>query len=212
MDRFFDERAASYDEHMRAELERFHAFYAAAVAPIPETDTPIEILDLGIGTGLELPGILERAPRASITGIDISKAMLDRLRAKFLSAEDRLRLIRGSFLDADLGEKTYDVVVSSMALHHWMPDRKLGLYERIRRSLRPSGLFVNGDFIRGGGNEEPLPTFPGATVGAEDDLVHVDHPLPVDTEMELLRRSGFGSIDVVFRMERAAVLVGRRPA
>jgi len=101
-----------------------------------------------------------RAPRASITGIDISKAMLDRLRAKFPDAEDRLRLIRGSFLDADLGEKTYDVVVSSMALHHWMPDRKLGLYERIRRSLRPSGLFVNGDFIRGAEMRNPFRRFP----------------------------------------------------
>jgi len=212
MDRFFDERAGSYDEHMRTELERFDAFYAAVAAPIPETDTPIEILDLGIGTGLELPGILVRAPRASITGIDISKAMLDRLRAKFPDAEDRLHLIHGSFLDADLGEETYDVVVSSMALHHWMPDRKLGLYKRIRGSLRPGGRFVNGDFIGGGENGGPLPTFPGATVGAEDDLVHVDHPLPVDTEIELLRRSGFDSIDVVFRTQRSAVLVARRSA
>jgi len=210
MDRFFDERADSYDEHMRAELERFDAFYAAVADSMPVTDEPIEILDLGIGTGLELPGILSRAPRATITGIDVSEGMLDRLRAKFPDASKDLRLIHGSFLEVDLGEAAYDIVISTMALHHWLPDRKLSLYRRIGAALRLGGLFVNGDYVEDSSTTSPLPTCPGSREGNGGGLVHVDHPLTIQEELGLLSRSGFGPVRVAFRTEHAAVLVARR--
>ena len=210
MDRFFDARAETYDEHMRAELESFDAFYTAIADAIPATHEPIEILDLGIGTGLELPAVLARVPSARITGIDVSGRMLDRFRDKFPDAVGRVRLIQASFLDVELGRGAYDIAISAMALHHWLPDRKLGLYRRIRDALRPGGLFVNGDYVDDGPQHGPLPTCPGGRDDGGGRLVHVDRPLAVDVEIGLLREGSFDPFGVTFRTPRSSFIAARR--
>jgi len=170
---FFDARVDGYDEHMRANVETFDAFYEAIGAACPRTDASIEVLDLGIGTGLELGPLFARAPGARVTGIDVSAGMLARLRAKYADRIDQLCLVQASFLDVDLRREAYDLVVSSMALHHWLAEKKLGFYRRIFDALRPGGRFVNGDYVRSD-DDESLPTCPGASDETATGLVHVD--------------------------------------
>ena len=205
---FFDARVGGYDDHMRANVEAFEAFYDAIGAACPRTDAPIEVLDLGIGTGLELGPLFARAPGARVTGIDVSAGMLARLRAKHADRIDQLRLVQASFLDVDLGRGAYDLVVSSMALHHWLSAEKLALYRRIFDALRLGGRFVNGDYVRS--DDDPLPTCPGASDEPTTRLVHVDRPLSVDEEQRLLRESGFALVRVAFATARSAVLVANR--
>ena len=207
---FFDRRADGYDEHMKENVEAFDAFYGAVADAVPKTDEAIELLDLGVGTGLELPAVLARVPNARLTGIDVSSEMLARLRVRLADRLDRVRLLQASFLETEFGRGIYDVVLSTMALHHWPPETKLPLYRRIRAALRPDGQFINGDYILADGDQDPLPTFPGASSGASADLVHVDLPLPIEVEERLLREAGFTSIRVAFKTARSAVLVAMR--
>jgi tRNA (cmo5U34)-methyltransferase len=209
---FFDERAEGYDEHMRGNVDSFEAFYGSVARAVPETEEPIEILDLGVGTGLELPAVFERASHSRITGIDVSSEMLSRLRGRLADRLDQIRLLQASFLEEEFGEGAYDVVLSAMALHHWSPKVKLLLYRWIREALRPGGRFINGDYIRADGEQEPLPTFPGASTGESTELLHVDLPLPIDVEEQLLTEAGFSSTRVVFRTARSAVFVAERRA
>lgn len=47
-------------------------------------DTSINsLLDIGCGTGLELASIYQKFPNVKITGIDLSKDMLEKLRVKY---------------------------------------------------------------------------------------------------------------------------------
>jgi len=147
MARFFDVRATGYEQHMRESVEDVTAFYRSIADALPEFGNSPTILDLGIGTGLELDHLFERFPRASVTGIDVSVGMLDELARKNRPWSPHLKLLTGSFLELDLGYAAYDAVISSMALHHWVPRVKLDLYSRIHRALRDGGFFVNGDFI-----------------------------------------------------------------
>ncbi len=91
-ERFFDAIAARYDREyavagsasrdrmarVLGELSRAEALQAAATDPA----APRRVLDLGVGTGRELPALLDAgyAP----TGVDLAQAMLDRcaLRAR----------------------------------------------------------------------------------------------------------------------------------
>jgi len=209
---FFDTRADGYDEHMKVNVESFDAFYAAVADAVPETDKPIELLDLGVGTGLELPAVLERTPNARITGIDVSSEMLSRLRTRLADRPDQVRVLQASFLDTEFGDSAYDLILSTMALHHWPPAAKAILYRRIFETLRLGGRFVNGDYILADGTPDPLPTFPGAVAGGSEDLVHVDMPLPIDVEVRLLREAGFSSVRIPFRTARSAVFVAERVA
>jgi tRNA (cmo5U34)-methyltransferase len=137
MAEFFDARVATYDDHMREIAEDFDGYYGAIAEALPATDAPVSILDLGIGTGLELALLFRRLPNARVTGIDLSAKMLAELRRKHEDRAGQIRTIRSSFLELDLGAGIYAHAVSSMALHHHLFDEKVALYRRIRRACLP---------------------------------------------------------------------------
>jgi 2-polyprenyl-3-methyl-5-hydroxy-6-metoxy-1,4-benzoquinol methylase len=111
----FDARAAVWDANpQRRALSRSIASTMDAAGVFKDVRTA---LDFGCGTGLLT---LELATRAEqVTGLDTSPAMLAELSAKISRAE----LSNVDTLLADLGAgdllpATYDLVTSSMALHH----------------------------------------------------------------------------------------------
>ena len=144
MGAFFDLRAAGYDDYLRDEVftsTTFCEFYKAVSAPIESTDTPLNILDLGCGTGLELEALLERAPNALITGVDLSQNMLELLRARYSDRASQITLVAGSYLTIPLEPQAYDHIISVMANHHLLRGPKRDLYGKIRSALKPGGTY-----------------------------------------------------------------------
>ena len=89
---FFDARAAGYDDHMRDIIFSDTActqFYQAVSSPIEKTDEPLNILNLGYGTGLEIEALFQRVLNALITGVDLSKNMLERLRKRYIAWDQK---------------------------------------------------------------------------------------------------------------------------
>ncbi len=200
---FFDDRAAGYERHMFAQVEDVSAFYASLADALPREPTSPDVLDLGIGTGLELDALFDRFPNASVTGIDLSAGMLRRLARKRHRWPGRVSVVTGSFLTLDFGTQAYDAVVSSMALHHWIPSIKLDLYRRVRATLRPNGVFVNADYVVSANeSNRRLQAFTSAGHKA-DHHQHIDLPLPEEREIDLLRQAGFGMVTVTFRRSNA---------
>lgn len=97
------------------------------------------ILDVGVGTGLELPLF---SPRSSVTGVDLSEAMLRRARARVLG--ERLASVAGlCVMDAmRLGfpDASFDAVVAPFVMTV-VPDPAATL-EEFARVLRPGGEIV----------------------------------------------------------------------
>jgi len=62
--------------------------------------TAFNLLDLGCGTGLELNEIFKTHPNIKVTGVDLTKAMLDGLKQKHPDKD--LTLIHASYFDYDL--------------------------------------------------------------------------------------------------------------
>src|SRR5256714_14888480 len=71
------------------------------------------ILELGTGTGETARRVLERHPGAHLTGIDVSPEMLEEARRRLPDAD--LRVVR---LEDPLPEGAFDLVVSTLAVHH----------------------------------------------------------------------------------------------
>ena len=82
MDDFFAARIDGYDEHMKRDIEGASGFYAYTASLLPLAGGS-RVLDLGCGTGLELEEYFVLNPGAAVTGIDLSEAMLNVLKAKF---------------------------------------------------------------------------------------------------------------------------------
>ena len=197
---FFEKRLDGYDEHMKTEIEGSGEFYPFTASLLPARPG-CRVLDLGCGTGLELEAYFRLNPGALVTGIDLSPGMLEALRRKFPDREG-LNLICGSYFDAPLGEG-YDAAVSVESLHHFPAERKLSLYRRLRRALKPGGYFILTDYfaesealektyfedLRRLRQAEGLP--PGS--------YHYDTPLTAEHELEILRKAGFSWAEILAR-------------
>ncbi len=112
----------------------------AAVQP-----APTRILEVGCGTGRNLCNLARRFPRAAITGLDLSPAMLDLAARKTAAYGSRVRLVRQAY-DAPLGrEPGFDLVLCSYALSMFNPGFESAI-AAAARDLVPGGCFASVDF------------------------------------------------------------------
>ncbi len=214
MDEFFDSVSGNYDEHMKQTVHQFNRYYERISEEIVPTDKEIKILDLGIGTGLELAGIFKRAPNALIDAVDISEKMLGELLKKFSDKSSRINLHRASYLAYEAPENHYDYVVAVMTLHHLTADLKLNLYERISGFLKDGGLFVEGDYYVAPLKEKQLLNHYHSTVsgvpGYKHGDYHIDIPFSLRTQKELLNKSGFDKIKVVYKKSETGIITASK--
>ena len=215
----FDETARGYDAARRRLLPCFDPFYGAALGLLPfAADAPLRMVDLGAGTGL-LSGLVAAAyPRARITLVDISGEMLALARQRLGGAA------RFDFVEADIAGYALpgglDAVVSALAIHHLTDGDKRALYGRIRDSLRPGGVFVNAEQVRGTtpaldarNHDDWLAEVERLGVG-EGELAEAfarmeqDHPATLADQLAWLRDAGFGTVECRFENGMFAVFGG----
>lgn len=98
-----------------------------------------EVLELGCGTGrVSLP---MAQTGASVTGVDLSRPMLARLRAR-IPADLAVEIVHGDFRHLDLGRTFPLVVLPFNAFHHlYTTAEALSFLERVKTHLHPDGRF-----------------------------------------------------------------------
>ena len=70
MNSFFDARVKDYEEYVRQEADGAQDYYRETAKLIPKRKR-LSLVDLGVGTGLELDEIFQQNPGVTVTGIDI---------------------------------------------------------------------------------------------------------------------------------------------
>lgn len=196
---FFRARVDGYEEHMGL-WEKAYERLAELIPASAKT-----LLDLGCGTGLELDAIFARRQDLAATGIDLCPDMLEKLREK----HPAVKTLCGDYFQEELGSGCFDCAVSFESLHHFSPEKKRGLYEKIHRALKPGGVFFLVDYLACCEEEERLlmefcrEKRREAGI-SEDVFVHFDTPLTVEHEMQLL--SGFSKVEFLACIEGASFL------
>ena len=197
MDAFFEARLNGYEAHMLSNIEGAEEFYPFTAAQLPDRPEAA-VLDLGCGTGLELRWYYRRNPTARVTGIDLSEKMLAVLAQHY--GEKAPTLIRGSYFEVPLGEGVFDAAVSVESLHHFTKEEKIGLYEKLRNSLRFGGYFILTDyFAASDAQEQQFRAELEAWKIAQgvQGLYHFDTPLTVQHEQEALLAAGFSRVEIL---------------
>lgn len=180
---FFNEHIGDYDDK--------HAPFMSAKEQITEQlpEGTQRVLDLGAGTGLELFALFRRFPEARVVAVDVSDLMLEKLRTRPFAHLVECR--QGDFFEVELGEG-YDAVISSSALHHFAYDDKLLLYRRLYRALKPGGTVVICDYYSKDNAEEAAHFI--ELKENPNGRSHVDTPLTMEHERELMEACGFTEI------------------
>lgn len=185
---FFTKRLHDYEEHM-AIWEQSYQMFAKSLP----TDCR-KLLDLGCGTGLELDRIWQRDPQIEVTGVDLCQDMLDKLQAKH--GDKNLVTVCEDYFQYDFGLEAWDAVVSFESLHHFLPEKKESLYQKVYHSLKDGGIFLLGDYIACCDEEEELLRDVCLKKRQEqgiaaDCFVHFDIPLTLEHETEIMKKVGF---------------------
>lgn len=146
---FFNQLSQSYDDTIKRTIPPYQEMFEAVVgyAFLP-SDAPWNILELGCGTGNLSVFISSMFPQARMTLVDLSPEMLAQAALKLEGETERLTFVEGGFMQVDLPEAAFDVVVSSVALHHLLDTEKPGMYQRIFRWLKPGGLLRIADEVK----------------------------------------------------------------
>jgi len=181
----------------------------AAVLELLAFGGPIaRVLDLGTGDGYTLGRVLAEHPGAVGVGLDFSTEMLGRARASF--GDDPRVEIREHDLDQALPEGlgSFDLVVSSFAIHHCVPERQRALYGEVFEHVTPGGRFVNLEHV-----SSPTPELQEqflAALGAEEDPSN--KLVAVETQLGWLREIGFTDVDCFWKWRELALLSGCKPS
>jgi tRNA (cmo5U34)-methyltransferase len=192
----------------RDRIPHRHEAYEIVVEILPERVE--RVLDLGTGDGHTLAVVLRARPGATGVGLDFQEEMLQRARARF--ADDSTVEIRRHDLDEplphDLGH--FDVIVSSFAIHHLVPERQCALYGEVFDHLRPGGLFANAEHVA------------STTARRHEEFLHAlgtatenDDPsnklVPVGTHLSWLEDCGFADGECLWKWRELAVVTGNKP-
>jgi ubiquinone/menaquinone biosynthesis C-methylase UbiE len=115
------------------------------------------VLDLGCGTGNLTAVALDHLDQASIVAVDPSDGMRKTCSARF-AGEARVEVVAGSAASIPGPDGVFDLVISSLALHHIPVGEKGAVARELARVVAPGGKLLYMDVFVDveGGPPDPL--------------------------------------------------------
>lgn len=211
----WDAHARDYDDARRRLVPCFDAFYGTVAQLVATTaKARPRVLDLGAGTGLLSEQVSAKVSLGALVVQDGSADMLALARQRLASLKPET--VVSNFNDP-LPAGSFDVIMSSLAIHHLEHVEKRALFKRIHASLNPGGLFVNADQIAAithaqqslleathlntarslGSSEEEI--------AASLERMKLDRCAPIAPQITWLNEAGFPEAGVFFQWFRFAV-------
>jgi len=168
------------------------------------------VLDLGTGDGRLLALLRLGRPDMHGVGLDFSGLMLNAARKRFAD-DERIELVEHDLAEPLPAFGRFDVVVSSLAIHHLEHKRKRSLYGEVFEILEPGGMFANFEHVASSTHRLHVAFF--AAIG--EPFEHEDPSdrlLDVESQLAWLRELGFDDVDCYWKWLEMALLVGAKPA
>jgi ubiquinone/menaquinone biosynthesis C-methylase UbiE len=192
-DRFADEYLEAHAQNLKLSGEGPEYFARHKIDEIRRVwskagrSEPRTILDFGAGIGNSLPHLKRNFPEAELIALDVSMRSLK-------VAEERFgpiaRYVAYGGEGALAPDASVDLAFSACVFHHIDADEHVGLFAKLRRTLRPGGALV----IFEHNPVNPVTRHIVATCPFDDNAVL----LPSGVLKARLRSAGFGRVAVAY--------------
>lgn len=215
----FEDEAQDFDSIILKLIPGYVQMVEALVSALPfHKMALIQGIDLGCGTGTVTQAVLNAFPNAQFSCLDIAENMVRVARSK-LRSHPSVRYLVDNFSNF---EGRYEVVVSSLALHHLVSeDDKRQFYRRIYGALLPGGAFYNADIVLGSSQflQEAYMRQWHAFMRRQIPNREIeekwipkyeteDYPARLMDHLAWLAEAGFSDVDVVWKRSHFAVYGG----
>lgn len=141
---FFYVPDRSYDLLAEKSLPYYHEAQRFLVSALCYAkDEVLDIVDLGVGSGVTSAYILRNYPNARVTGVDLFAEMLEDARVRLAPFGDRVTLVQSDNTEfmRRLDRKVH-TVVSAFCIHHLDAEGKKELFRLIHDHLLSGGRFL----------------------------------------------------------------------
>jgi len=220
--RLWDGRAHAWEHHAAAGLERVIDALSDACAHVDGKS----VVDLGCGNGqLSLP--LARKG-AQVLAVDISARMIETVERNAAREGLRIETAVRPAQELAIEPGSVDLVVSSYAMHHLYDEEKRVVLASAVTWLKPGGRVVVGDMMFGRGATRQDREIIGSKVRvmlrrgpagwwriaknvARFTFRMRERPLPMETWLEIFRRSGLVDVQGTRIVAEAAIVAGTKP-
>ncbi len=221
---FFDAMGAErYGEAIVRCVPRYREMIAMLLRYVPDDLRPQRILDLGCGSGNLTIELALAYPGAELHGVDLSGELLGECRRR-LGDRSNLVFHHEDMTRLDFEPGTFDLVASTIAIHHLVDSDKASLFRKVFEWLRPGGVFTYSDQFAGVSDDVTTKhhnQWHDASRGlgaseAEWDAwkaheAEADHHAPLPDQMAWLVQAGFTNVDCPWRHLLWTILQGRKP-
>jgi len=189
------------------------------------------LLDLGCGDGIITSVIAEVDRTIFATLIDGSQDMLAKAKERLIGLKTA-RYIQASFqnlIQKDILEGDFDIIVSSLAIHHLAMNEKTAMFKKAYARLKIGGYLINIDVILA--PTEPLEQwylslwrdwiaerkrilgitsdqFEGVIEGYKDN--RDNKPDTLDSQLDAIRAAGFKDADCYYKYGIFTMFGGRK--
>lgn len=228
------ERVRRYD----ADMDIMHPLrwkmidIALAALPFPRTQA-LKVLDLGVGTGVFTERFLNVYPASTVVAVDGAESMLNLAAGRLGELADRVQWVQADFLalpPAIVAPDSFDVAISSYALHHLDAAQKLSVLKSVVSALTSQGWILNADIVVGEsddadrwyqrirvagitgrappGDERFQSAESTRATLAEMEAAEQDQPQKLSTDLRIFREAGIENVEVLWKEFREAVIGG----
>jgi tRNA (cmo5U34)-methyltransferase len=207
------ERFSNLDTGQATTIDASLAIELVAGAAAAATPHATELLDIGCGAGNYTLTMLERLPGLNVTLVDLSKPMLARSVERIGRASGKtITPLQKDIRDLELEPESFDIILAAAVLHHLRDDAEWeAVFRNLYTSLRPGGSLWIFDMVEHSTNAVQRfmwSRYGKYLVGLKNEAFrdHVfgyieaeDSPRPLLYQVDLLRRVGFETVDILHK-------------
>lgn len=131
----------------------------------------------------------------------MSENMLKKLQAKY--TDKGIELILADYFEYPFGKERFDTALSFETLHHFKYKKKQKIYDKLFQAIKQGGYYIECDYIACCDEEERLCLEQYECKRRENNIsddvfVHIDIPLTLEHQLELMKNAGFNDIRVLY--------------
>lgn len=143
----FNNAAEDYDQLRQKLIPQLDLYHEVVVEQSQLLNNDGLVMDLGAGTGLLTSKIAKKYPDATFDLVDVAINMLEIAKTR-PELQKNCFFYERDFRRLDL-KPDYDLIISSLAIHHLTVEEKVNLFQTIYNGLKPGGRFINADQVCG---------------------------------------------------------------